>query len=225
MTYKQSNTKTPSSQTLGLHSNSHTISKIQPKIRIIHIHAPEIIETNVANFRELVQQLTGKPPPSQNKGKSRGRSKKTNSRALNHQLVVQDPLYPLFEDDNNNNNYNNNHNNNNINMPSRTTITGSSSSPSSSCDQLLHHDDDDQGCWRTSAVDLSNSTSGGFLSAFNGIEDHFDLSMFTNTLGAHDHNTITTNNNNNNNNNININSSSHLHLCNFGDSAQLSFRG
>nr|GLL24619.1 VQ motif-containing protein 25 isoform X1 [Ipomoea trifida] len=33
-----------------------------PKIRIIHIFAPEIIKTDVENFRELVQRLTGKPP-------------------------------------------------------------------------------------------------------------------------------------------------------------------
>ncbi|KAL3533928.1 hypothetical protein ACH5RR_007449 [Cinchona calisaya] len=37
------------------------ISKMKPKIRIIHIFAPEIIKTDVANFRELVQRLTGKP--------------------------------------------------------------------------------------------------------------------------------------------------------------------
>ncbi|KAK9664605.1 hypothetical protein RND81_14G055400 [Saponaria officinalis] len=188
MTYKQSYTRTPS-QTLGLHNNSHTISKIQPKIRIIHIYAPEIIETDVANFRELVQRLTGKPAPSENrpqdKGKGRGKPKKTSSRVIN-----RDP-YPLFND---NNNINININDNNNNMPSRTTITGSSSSPSSSCDHLNH--DDDQGFWRTSAVDHTNNntnntnnnnnTSGGFLSAFNDdIDDHFDLSsMFTmNTFG------------------------------------------
>jgi hypothetical protein len=33
----------------------------RPKIRIIHIIAPEIIKTDVANFRDLVQRLTGKP--------------------------------------------------------------------------------------------------------------------------------------------------------------------
>ncbi|KAK4413030.1 VQ motif-containing protein 25 [Sesamum alatum] len=44
-----------------MHSNSHTISKSKPKIRIIHIFAPEIIKTDAANFRELVQRLTGKP--------------------------------------------------------------------------------------------------------------------------------------------------------------------
>ena len=54
---------TPSSA-LSIHKDSQTISK--PKIRIIHIFAPEIIKTDVANFRELVQRLTGKP--SQEKG-------------------------------------------------------------------------------------------------------------------------------------------------------------
>ncbi|KAG6411449.1 hypothetical protein SASPL_129531 [Salvia splendens] len=41
--------------------NSRTISKTKQKIRIIHIFAPEIIKTDAANFRELVQRLTGKP--------------------------------------------------------------------------------------------------------------------------------------------------------------------
>ncbi|KAI3733044.1 hypothetical protein L1987_64259 [Smallanthus sonchifolius] len=46
---------------LTMHQDSRIISKIKPKIRIIHIFAPEIIKTDVANFRELVQRLTGKP--------------------------------------------------------------------------------------------------------------------------------------------------------------------
>ncbi|XP_051147429.1 VQ motif-containing protein 25-like [Andrographis paniculata] len=40
---------------------SHRISKLKPKIRIIHLIEPEIITTDVQNFRELVQRLTGKP--------------------------------------------------------------------------------------------------------------------------------------------------------------------
>ncbi|XP_057982270.1 VQ motif-containing protein 17 [Malania oleifera] len=51
----------PSSAVLGMHRDSQVISKPKPKIRIIHIFAPEIIKTDVANFRELVQRLTGKP--------------------------------------------------------------------------------------------------------------------------------------------------------------------
>ncbi|XP_059428732.1 VQ motif-containing protein 17 [Corylus avellana] len=46
---------------LAMHQDSKQISKPKPKIRIIHIFAPEIIKTDVANFRELVQRLTGKP--------------------------------------------------------------------------------------------------------------------------------------------------------------------
>ncbi|KAI3982324.1 hypothetical protein MKX01_037857 [Papaver californicum] len=51
---------------LGMHTDSHVISKftMKPKIRIVHIFAPEIIKTDAANFRELVQRLTGKPSPS-----------------------------------------------------------------------------------------------------------------------------------------------------------------
>uniref|UniRef100_A0A7N2LD95 VQ domain-containing protein n=1 Tax=Quercus lobata TaxID=97700 RepID=A0A7N2LD95_QUELO len=54
----------PSSATstqLSMHKHSREISKLQPKIRIIHIYAPEVIKTEPANFRELVQRLTGKP--------------------------------------------------------------------------------------------------------------------------------------------------------------------
>ncbi|XP_076901886.1 VQ motif-containing protein 25-like [Bidens hawaiensis] len=46
---------------ITMHQDSQIISKIKPKIRIIHIFAPEIIKTDVENFRELVQSLTGKP--------------------------------------------------------------------------------------------------------------------------------------------------------------------
>ncbi|OEL18104.1 hypothetical protein BAE44_0020880 [Dichanthelium oligosanthes] len=43
------------------HRGSHTTPTTRPKIKIIHIIAPEIIKTDVANFRDLVQRLTGKP--------------------------------------------------------------------------------------------------------------------------------------------------------------------
>jgi hypothetical protein len=39
--------------------------KERPKIRIIHIISPEIIKTDVANFRDLVQRLTGKQQQQQ----------------------------------------------------------------------------------------------------------------------------------------------------------------
>ncbi|XP_045805697.1 VQ motif-containing protein 25-like [Trifolium pratense] len=50
-----------SKNSLAMHKQSHTVSKIKPKIRIIHIFAPEIIKTDTENFKELVQNLTGKP--------------------------------------------------------------------------------------------------------------------------------------------------------------------
>lgn len=59
---------------LGIARDSHVISKFKPKIRIIHIYAPEIIETDAANFRELVQRLTGKP---EDEGGGRNKSKTT----------------------------------------------------------------------------------------------------------------------------------------------------
>ncbi|CAI9764651.1 unnamed protein product [Fraxinus pennsylvanica] len=46
---------------LSMYKDSHKITKLKPKIRIIHIVEPEIIKTDAENFRELVQKLTGKP--------------------------------------------------------------------------------------------------------------------------------------------------------------------
>nr|DAD42202.1 TPA_asm: hypothetical protein HUJ06_000432 [Nelumbo nucifera] len=59
------------SSALAMHRDSYVVSKFKPKIRIIHIFAPEIIQTDAANFRELVQRLTGKPTDR------RGRKKKS----------------------------------------------------------------------------------------------------------------------------------------------------
>ncbi|XP_010524466.1 PREDICTED: VQ motif-containing protein 18-like isoform X2 [Tarenaya hassleriana] len=44
---------------ISMNKSSH-VTKTKPKIRIIHIFAPEIIKTDVKNFRALVQSLTGK---------------------------------------------------------------------------------------------------------------------------------------------------------------------
>lgn len=50
------------SSELSMHKGSQAIiPKLNPKIRIVHIYAPEIIKTDAKNFRELVQRLTGKP--------------------------------------------------------------------------------------------------------------------------------------------------------------------
>ncbi|KAL4198117.1 hypothetical protein AMTRI_Chr03g44290 [Amborella trichopoda] len=49
---------------LGTCQPSHAITKERPNqqaIRIIHIFAPKVIKTDAANFRQLVQQVTGKP--------------------------------------------------------------------------------------------------------------------------------------------------------------------
>ncbi|PPD69912.1 hypothetical protein GOBAR_DD33209 [Gossypium barbadense] len=55
-------TRMPPSTPLSVHKDSQIISKAKPKIRIIHLFAPQIIKTDVANFRQLVQTLTGKLP-------------------------------------------------------------------------------------------------------------------------------------------------------------------
>ncbi|XP_010928526.1 VQ motif-containing protein 25 [Elaeis guineensis] len=61
MNSKERGALPPRPPTLAMHDNSHAITKLKPKIRIVHIFAPEIIKTDAANFRELVQRLTGKP--------------------------------------------------------------------------------------------------------------------------------------------------------------------
>ncbi|CAN8280138.1 unnamed protein product [Cochlearia groenlandica] len=54
-----------------INKNSQIITKIKPKIRIIHIYDPEIINTDVKNFRALVQNLTGKPEISKTGSKKK----------------------------------------------------------------------------------------------------------------------------------------------------------
>ncbi|KAL5545465.1 hypothetical protein UlMin_005152 [Ulmus minor] len=71
MMNKKQTTHFSSQQALSIHKDSQIISKTKPKIRIIHIFAPEIIKTDVANFRELVQRLTGKPTEKDCKRKPR----------------------------------------------------------------------------------------------------------------------------------------------------------
>ena len=66
----------PSPCSLAMNKDSHEISKFKPKIRIIHVFAPEIIQTDAANFRNLVQRLTGKPAAD-----FRGRKKKRSMRS------------------------------------------------------------------------------------------------------------------------------------------------
>ena len=68
MTKLQTCNPNSSSSKLGIGRDSHVISKFKPKIRIIHIYAPEIIKTDAANFRELVQRLTGKPEDHEGRG-------------------------------------------------------------------------------------------------------------------------------------------------------------
>ncbi|KAK9283430.1 hypothetical protein L1049_011672 [Liquidambar formosana] len=65
----------------AMHTDSHIISKFKPKVRIIHIFAPEIIKTDAANFRELVQRLTGKPS-EQIEGSSRKKRTNVGSKSM-----------------------------------------------------------------------------------------------------------------------------------------------
>ncbi|XP_010554871.1 PREDICTED: VQ motif-containing protein 17-like [Tarenaya hassleriana] len=93
------------SSTLAMHKQSRTISKSKPKIRIIHIFAPEIIKTDVANFRELVQRLTGKPDDSDShqhiqnhqKGPKKSPREDHDQRRLHHHQAHAMNKDPAFE--------------------------------------------------------------------------------------------------------------------------------
>ncbi|KAJ7949081.1 VQ motif protein, partial [Quillaja saponaria] len=76
---------------LSMDKDSHMISKFKPKIRIIHIYAPEIIKTDVANFRELVQRLTGKPADHNDCGCSYRSKRKTTPRHTNLMALYPEP--------------------------------------------------------------------------------------------------------------------------------------
>ncbi|KAJ4711710.1 putative VQ motif-containing protein [Melia azedarach] len=81
-----------------MHNNSHLISKFKPKIRIIHVFAPEIIKTDVANFRQMVQKLTGKPE------ETNASSKKTTRRSRKSSDLDTTGFINNNEDASNNNN-------------------------------------------------------------------------------------------------------------------------
>ncbi|XP_028799639.1 VQ motif-containing protein 25-like [Neltuma alba] len=79
-----------SSSKLGIGTSSNLIAKLKPKIRIIHVYAPEIIKTDAANFRELVQRLTGKPEDDEEeKGRKRKTTKTPPKRSLDPVIGFQ----------------------------------------------------------------------------------------------------------------------------------------
>ncbi|KAG4991228.1 VQ motif-containing protein 25 [Glycine soja] len=112
------NSHTPSSS-LAMHKGSHMISKTKPKIRIIHIFAPEIIKTDVENFRELVQKLTGKPSGENLKYFCNNKKNKAIARtrvvAKREELESYSSESGMSEDHHNNTVKINNNNNNNNN--------------------------------------------------------------------------------------------------------------
>ncbi|KNA05098.1 hypothetical protein SOVF_193520 [Spinacia oleracea] len=157
---------TTTSSALAMHRDSRVISKVQPKIRIIHIFAPEIIKTDVANFRELVQRLTGKPDAG---SKSKGKGKDKGKKIKVHEGEATAPGC------NNNNNANNNNNNNISTKLDVMRGSGSSSSPSSSSDHQPH-DQHHEG-WQSTTTTAGDhiSSSGGYLTGFTDLDYSFDF--------------------------------------------------
>ncbi|GAB2266915.1 hypothetical protein Dimus_001904 [Dionaea muscipula] len=126
---------------MGVHMDSRVISKVRPKIRIIHIFAPEIIKTDVASFRELVQRLTGKPsetgsgrrPRSAGGGKGKGKGASTRRISTTEKIITKKDH---FDDLGRRHHH-------------------------------VHYNDQDQGLWRG---DGSAAAGGGFLTAFADVE-------------------------------------------------------
>ncbi|XP_021721667.1 VQ motif-containing protein 25-like [Chenopodium quinoa] len=165
-------TQTTTAGALAMHRDSRVITKVQPKIRIIHIFAPEIIKTDVANFRELVQRLTGKPDAGGSKGKGKGKEKGKKVKAL--EAAEAGP------------GCNNNKGSNNISTKLEVMVgSGSSSSPSSSSDQQNHSNNNNQEAWRLNGGDHIINSSGGYLTGFSDLDYSFDFNNLFH-LGAAD---------------------------------------
>ncbi|CAN1278160.1 VQ motif-containing protein 17 [Linum perenne] len=79
--------------------STNAVTKKPPKIRIIHIFAPEIIKTDVANFRELVQRLTGKPTVNDGHVSER-KKRKSKSKQLPPPPNVNDETNGRYSDEN-----------------------------------------------------------------------------------------------------------------------------
>ncbi|CAL9055767.1 unnamed protein product [Musa banksii] len=62
--------------TPAMHDCSRESKRLKPEIRVVHVNSPEIIKTDAANFRELVQRLTGKPTIGIGKKKKKKKKKK-----------------------------------------------------------------------------------------------------------------------------------------------------
>jgi len=87
MTKLQTSSPTSLPSKLGISRDSHAISKFKSEIRIVHVFAPEIIEIDAANFRELVQRLTGKPEEGRVSKSKTALTKDTDHKEA---LIIQD---------------------------------------------------------------------------------------------------------------------------------------
>ncbi|XP_020083220.1 VQ motif-containing protein 17-like [Ananas comosus] len=91
----------PRARILPIRKNSHVASaKLKPKIRIVHIVAPEIIKTDPENFRELVQKLTGQPTKGIPMQKKINKYRKKNSLPASaiHADAVNGLIYGMNEE-------------------------------------------------------------------------------------------------------------------------------
>ncbi|CAL9120922.1 unnamed protein product [Musa textilis] len=80
--------------TPAMHDCSRESKRLKPEIRVVHVSSPEIIKTDAANFRELVQRLTGKPTIGIGKNKKK-KKKKTRTLRMTAEGEVAPRCKPL----------------------------------------------------------------------------------------------------------------------------------
>lgn len=152
-----------SSPPLNMHKDSQIISKAKPKIRIIHIFAPEIIKTDASNFRELVQRLTGKPTHRHHHHHHHHHPKK-HTTAHTYQPVISREVNIMNE------------------KPPAVMARGP---------ELIKEEEDDQVLWNMEAENdssISHSlTGGGFLSGFASDIDGFIQELGEFPMPSHIH--------------------------------------
>ncbi|KAK9169933.1 hypothetical protein Syun_002073 [Stephania yunnanensis] len=138
---------------------------VKPKIRIVHVFAPKVIETDPANFRQLVQRLTGKP--AARKGiKSRSKRRKNDHKMMVMKRVANEKLVPLevqlMEE-----------------ASSSTTSSPSCSWDRYRCDPMIGMKEE-EGMWRAGLEDFDGFVQGlefPFMPLLNNISSDHHIDM------------------------------------------------
>ncbi|KAJ8448139.1 hypothetical protein Cgig2_031863 [Carnegiea gigantea] len=173
---------------------SRVISKVQaPKIRVIHLLPAKIHHADVADFRDLVQRLTGK---NGGKVKGKGKGKKVKHDQEDTTTIRCD--YPTV-----------------IIPKVEAEMMGKPAGSSSSCD---HHQDLDQHHhWRPSSSSSSSGddhdnnmfSGGGYIPPLKVDDDGFDFTSLFN-FDDHDHHNQSSSGDDDHNNDIVLSNGGYL---------------